>query len=150
MDYYKNTSTEQLIRSMAESSDLYDPNLAGNTVLGENYVNMLAKLKQDNIDTSAFDKNSVYQYLSDDNKINYIWNKYFNEDSVDKQTKDAEFANIAKFEQQRQVYEGMSGIGKVFTIHLNSRRPNASSTLSVNVVSLSTDISRIPCAATTP
>ena len=56
---------------MAESSDLYDPNLAGNTVLGENYVNMLAKLKQDNIDTSAFDKNSVYQYLSDDNKINY-------------------------------------------------------------------------------
>ena len=114
MDYYKNTSTEQLIRSMAESSDLYDPNLAGNTVLGENYVNMLAKLKQDNIDTSAFDKNSVYQYLSDDNKINYIWNKYFNEDSVDKQTKDAEFANIAKFEQQRQVYEGMSGIGKVF------------------------------------
>ncbi len=115
MDYYKNTSTEQLIRSMAESSDLYDPNLAGNTVLGENYVNMLAKLKQDNIDTSAFDKNSVYQYLSDDNKINYIWNKYFNEDSADKQTKDAEFANIAKFEQQRQVYEGMSGIGKVFT-----------------------------------
>ena len=115
MDYYKNTSTEQLIRSMAESSDLYDPNLAGNTVLGENYVNMLAKLKQDNIDTSAFDKNSVYQYLSDDNKINYIWNKYFNEDSVDKQTKDAEFANIAKFEQQRQVYEGMSGIGKFFT-----------------------------------
>ena len=114
MDYYKNTSTEQLIRSMAESSDLYDPNLAGNTVLGENYVNMLAKLKQDNINTSDFDKNSVYQYLSDDNKINYIWNKYFNEDSVDKQTKDAEFANIAKFEQQRQVYEGMSGIGKVF------------------------------------
>lgn len=115
MDYYKNTSTEQLIRSMAESSDLYDPNLAGNTVLGENYMNMLAKLKQDNIDTSAFDKNSVYQYLSDDNKINYIWNKYFNEDSADKQAKDAEFANIAKFEQQRQVYEGMSGIGKVFT-----------------------------------
>lgn len=115
MDYYKNTSTEQLIRSMAESSDLYDPNLAGNTVLGENYMNMLAKLKQDNIDTSTFDKNSVYQYLSDDNKINYIWNKYFNEDSADKQTKDAEFANIAKFEQQRQVYEGMSGIGKIFT-----------------------------------
>lgn len=115
MDYYKNTSTEQLIRSMAESSDLYDPNLAGNTVLGENYMNMLAKLKQDNIDTSAFDKNSVYQYLSDDNKINYIWNKYFNEDSADKQAKDAEFANIAKFEQQRQVYEGMNGIGKVFT-----------------------------------
>lgn len=115
MDYYKNTSTEQLIRSMAESSDLYDPNLAGNTVLGENYMNMLAKLKQDNIDTSTFDKNSVYQYLSDDNKINYIWNKYFNEDSADKQTKDAEFANIAKFEQQRQVYEGMSGIGKFFT-----------------------------------
>lgn len=115
MDYYKNTSTEQLIRSMAESSDLYDPNLAGNTVLGENYMNMLAKLKQDNIDTSAFDKNSVYQYLSDDNKINYIWNKYFNEDSADKQTKDVEFANIAKFEQQRQVYEGMSGIGKFFT-----------------------------------
>lgn len=114
MDYYKNTSTEQLIRSIAESSDLYDPNLAGNTILGENYVNMLAKLKQDNIDTSAFDKNSVYQYLSDDNKINYIWNKYFNEDSADKQTKDAEFANIAKFEQQRQVYEGMSGIEKVF------------------------------------
>lgn len=115
MDYYKNTSTEQLIRSMAESSDLYDPNLAGNAVLGENYMNMLAKLKQDNIDTSAFDKNSVYQYLSDDNKINYIWNKYFNKDSADKQTKDAEFANIAKFEQQRQVYEGMSGIGKIFT-----------------------------------
>lgn len=115
MDYYKNTSTEQLIRSMAESSDLYDPNLAGNAVLGENYMNMLAKLKQDNIDTSGFDKNSVYQYLSDDNKINYIWNKYFNEDSADKQTKDAEFANIAKFEQQRQVYEGMSGIGKIFT-----------------------------------
>lgn len=114
MDYYKNTSTEQLIRSMAESSDLYDPNLAGNAVLGENYMNMLAKLKQDNIDTSAFDKNSVYQYLSDDNKINYIWNKYFNEDSADKQTKDAEFANIAKFEQQRQVYEGMNGIEKLF------------------------------------
>ena len=115
MDYYKNTSTEQLIRSMAESSDLYDPNLAGNAVLGENYMNMLAKLKQDNIDTSGFDKNSVYQYLSDDNKINYIWNKYFNEDSADKQTKDAEFANIAKFEQQRQVYEGMRGVGKIFT-----------------------------------
>lgn len=115
MDYYKNTSTEQLIRSMAESSDLYDPNLAGNTILGENYLNMLAKLKQDNIDTSAFDKNSVYQYLSDDNKINYIWNKYFNEDTADKQTKESEFANIAKFEQQRQVYEGMSGIGKIFT-----------------------------------
>lgn len=114
MDYYKNTSIEQLIRSMAESSDLYDPNLAGNAVLGENYMNMLAKLKQDNIDTSAFDKNSVYQYLSDDNKINYIWNKYFNEDSADKQTKDAEFANIAKFEQQRQVYEGMNGIEKLF------------------------------------
>lgn len=115
MDYYKNTSTEQLIRSMAESSDLYDPNLAGNAVLGENYMNMLAKLKQDNIDTSGFDKNSVYQYLSDDNKINYIWNKYFNEDFADKQTKDAEFANIAKFEQQRQVYEGMRNIGKIFT-----------------------------------
>lgn len=115
----RNISKEQYVSQLAQESDLYDSTLAEKGEFGLNYQQMLAGLVQNNVDTSAFDK-SMYQFLSDDNKINYIWNTFYNEDQNDKILKNMQFLELAEFEKKRQVYEGLNGfektLGNVFGV----------------------------------
>ena len=107
----RNLSKEQYISKLAKESDLYDSTLAENSVFGFEYQKMLAGLVQDKIDTSTFSW-GVNKFLSNENKINYLWNTFYNDDLADKQLKNQQFTELAEYEKKRQVYEGLNGFEK--------------------------------------
>lgn len=73
-------TNERYVQYMARESALYDPDLAVDENVGAEYLTMMSNLAGKDIDVSKY-KPGVARYLSNEDKVNYIWNNYFNEDA---------------------------------------------------------------------
>lgn len=107
-------TNERYVQYMARESALYDPNLAVDENVGAEYLTMMSNLAGKDIDVSKY-KPGVARYLSNEDKVNYIWNNYFNEDADLAAEYNKGFADKAYHERNRQIYEAKSGIEKVFS-----------------------------------
>lgn len=107
-------TNERYVQYMARESALYDPNLAVDENVGAEYLTMMSNLAGKDIDVSKY-KPGVARYLSNEDKVNYIWNNYFNEDADLAAEYNKGFADKAYHERNRQIYEAKSGVEKVFS-----------------------------------
>lgn len=107
-------TNERYVQYMARNSALYDPNLAVDENVGAEYLTMMSNLAGKDIDVSKY-KPGVARYLSNEDKVNYIWNNYFNEDADLAAEYNKGFADKAYHERNRQIYEAKSGVEKVFS-----------------------------------
>lgn len=107
-------TNERYVQYMARESALYDPNLAVDENVGAEYLTMMSNLAGKDIDVSKY-KPGVARYLSNEDKVNYIWNNYFNEDADLVAEYNKGFADKAYHERNRQIYEAKSGVEKVFS-----------------------------------
>jgi len=104
-------TNEQYVQYMARESKLYDPNLAVDKDVGSEYMTMMSNLAGKDIDVSKYDL-GIARYLSNEDKVNYIWNNYFNDDPELTKQYNEGFADKAYHERNRQIYESKSGIEK--------------------------------------
>lgn len=107
-------TNERHVQYMARESALYDPNLAVDENVGAEYLTMMSNLAGKDIDVSKYNP-GVARYLSNEDKVNYIWNNYFNEDADLAAEYNRGFADKAYHERNRQIYEAKSGVEKVFS-----------------------------------
>ena len=107
-------TNERYVQYMARESALYDPNLAVDENVGAEYLTMMSNLAGKDIDVSKY-KPGVARYLSNEDKVNYIWNNYFNEDADLAAEYNKGFADKAYHERNRQIYAAKSGVEKVFS-----------------------------------
>lgn len=107
-------TNERYVQYMARESALYDPNLAVDENVGAEYLTMMSNLAGKDIDVSKYNP-GVARYLSNEDKVNYIWNNYFNEDADLAAEYNKGFADKAYHERNRQIYEAKSGVEKVFS-----------------------------------
>lgn len=107
-------TNEQYVQYMARESKLYDPNLAVDKDVGSEYMTMMSNLVGKDIDVSKYDL-GIARYLSNEDKVNYIWNNYFNDDPELTKQYNEGFADKAYHERNRQIYEAKSGVEKVFS-----------------------------------
>lgn len=104
-------TNEQYVQYMARESKLYDPSLAVDKDVGSEYMTMMSNLAGKDIDVSKYDL-GIAKYLSNEDKVNYIWNNYFNDDPELTKQYNEGFADKAYHERNRQIYESKSGIEK--------------------------------------
>lgn len=107
-------TNERYVQYMARNSALYDPNLAVDSNVGAEYLTMMSNLANKDIDVSKY-KPGIARYLSNEDKVNYIWNNYFNEDAELAAEYNKGFEDKAYHERNRQIYEAKSGVEKVFS-----------------------------------